>query len=177
MLKKITLTHYYSQNFKPMKLLKTILLSITFLSAGLLWLTRDQYLPSLSAFALSPNAMFYRTMHISAAFFFLINAIDFKKYATEFVCAAGMALILIFDMYNTPTLHNVFTVATLLLVCFTLLVNVKKTYLNKTIAISLVAASIVIFAIGYFTNFHLFFAEVIAMAFLSTGKLIETHNS
>ena len=156
-----------------MKLLKTILVAISFISAGLLWITREKYLPSLSAFALSPNAMFYRAMHISMMLFLMINAVDFKKYATEFALAGGMGLILIFDMYNTPTLHNVLTVSTVLLACVTLLVNSK---INKKVAWGLIIGAVGIFAYGYFTDFHFLLAEVLCMACLSAGKLVEIYS-
>ena len=155
-----------------MKRLKTTLLSLSFVFAGLLWFTKDEYLPSLSAFALSSNAMYYRAMHLSVAFFFMINAIDFKKYATEFALAGGMGLILIFDMYNTPTLHNVITVSTILLACFTLVVN---SIIEKWRAWLLVGGAVGAFVIGYFTDFHFLLAEVMCMAFLATGKLLEIH--
>jgi uncharacterized membrane protein len=134
-------------------------------------------MPSLSAFALSENAMWYRLMHISTAFFFLINAIDFKKYATEFVLAGGIGLILVFDMYNSPLLHNWITALTLGLACLTLLINVRKNTLDKTLSRILVACAIGIFLVGYFTKLHFFFAEVIAMAILATGKLLEIHQA
>lgn len=155
-----------------MKVLKTILLSITFLSAITLWLTRDQYMPSLSSFALSDNAMWYRMMHVSVVMFFTINAVEFKKYATEFALAGGMACILIFDMYRTPDLHTIITVGTLLLACVTLFVNSK---ISKVVAGFLTLSAAGIFAFGYFTEFHFLLAEVLAMACISAGKLIEIH--
>ena len=158
-----------------MKTLKTILLSITFISALLLWITRESYLPSLSAFALSDNASWYRLMHLSMTWFFLINAMDFKKYATEFILALGIGLILIFDMYHHPLIHNLATAFTIALACFTLIVNAKSS-LKENIAIGLVAIAVIIFLIGYLTNFHLLLAEIIVMALISTGKLIEIHH-
>lgn len=160
-----------------MKLLKTLLLGITFVSALLLWFTRDQFMPSLSSFALSENAMYYRMMHISILYFFVINAVEFKKYATEFVIAGGIGCILIFDMYNTPLLHNVFTGATLALACITLLINVKTSALDRSLAWLLVGCAVGIFLVGYFTKLHFFFAEVIAMACIAAGKLVEIHRS
>lgn len=155
-----------------MKLLKTILLSITFISAALLWITRSEYMDSLSAFALSENARFYRLMHISAAFFFLVNALDFKKYATEYALAGGMALILIFDMYNDPVLHYVFTVATLLTACVTLIIN---SHLKKWLSYSITVAAVVVFLVGRTPLLHFLFAEVIAMALIASGKLTEIY--
>jgi len=159
-----------------MKLLKTILLSVTFLSSILLWITRDEYLPSLSAFALSDNAVWYRIMHLSASWFFLINAIEFKKYATEYILALGMGLILAFDMYHHTTIHNVVTVFTLVLASFTLLVNAETTF-KKGIALIFVIGALGSFALGYFwTGFHFLMAEIIAMTFLSSGKLTEIYS-
>ena len=158
-----------------MKFLKTIALLITFASALALWLTRENYMESISAFALSKNALYYRTMHLSMVFFFLINAVDFKKYATEFVLAAGVAGILIFDMYNNPVLHNIFTVGTLVLACITLLINVKEDSLSRELAVLLVLCTLGIFAVGYYTDMHFFLAEVLAMGFVATGKLIEVY--
>jgi hypothetical protein len=160
-----------------MKLLKTILLSVTFLSAFLLWLTRSEWMPSLSSFALSENVVFYRFMHLSMSWFFLINALEFKKYATEFVLALLVGCILAFDMYHHHTLHLIFTAATVLLCCFTLLFNVNKG-LNSTFAMICVVGAVGTFAVGYFVEaFHFLLAEVICMAFLSAGKLKEIHKT
>lgn len=158
-----------------MKTLKTILLINVFLSATILWLTREDWLPSLSAFALSTNAMWYRMMHISAIGYFLINAVQFKKYATEFALAGGMALILIFDMYNTPTLHNVFTVATLVAACATLFINSPK--IPWYLATGVTVGAFGTFAYGYYSDFHFLLAEIIAMAFVTGGKLFENYKS
>ena len=159
-----------------MKLLKTLLLSISFISAGLLWFTREEWMPSLSAFALSKNAVFYRFMHLSLSWFFLINAIEFKKYATEFVLALLVGCILAFDMYHHQVLHNTATALTISLVSFTLLVNAKDS-LNRGFALLCVVGAILSFVLGYFwDSFHLLFAEVLCMAFLSAGKLKEIYN-
>lgn len=158
-----------------MKILKTVLLSITFISAALLWFTKDQYMSSLSAFALSDNAMYYRAMHLSMIGFFIVNAISLKKYVTEYAIALGLALVLMFDMYNSPVLHNVFTVGTLLLACVTLLINVRKNTLDRSLARLLVACAVGIFLIGYVTEFHFLLAEILAMLCIATGKLIEIH--
>lgn len=155
-----------------MKTLKTILLISSFLFSGILWLTREEYLESLSAFALSKNALYYRAMHISTILFFMVNAISYKKYATEFALAGGMSLILIFDMYNHNVLHSIFTISTVLLACLTLVINSK---LNKRLSWILVIGACTTFSIGYFTSMHFLLAEVITMAILASGKLLEIY--
>ena len=160
-----------------MKLLKTLLLSVTFTSAFLLWLTRSEWMPSLSSFALSDNVVFYRFMHLSMSWFFLVNAIEFKKYATEFVLALLVGCILAFDMYHHYTLHLIFTAGTILLGCFTLLFNVNKG-LNSAFALICVLGAVGSFTTGYFIDsFHFLLAEVICMAFLAAGKLKEIYNT
>ena len=157
-----------------MKTLKTILLGVTFLSAGLLWWTRDEWLGSLSAFALSDNVLFYRSMHLSMFAFFLINS-RFKKYATEYFLALGIGLILVFDMYHHPTIHFWATLLTILLACFTLIVNAESS-LNKTFAGFMIGGALTSFACGYFIeSFHFLLAEVLCMGFIATGKLKEIY--
>jgi hypothetical protein len=154
-----------------MKRLKTILLSVSIVSACVLWFTRSESLPSLSAFALSDNALYYRLMHLSASWFFLINAFS-KRYVTEFLLALGMGLILSFDMYNYKVLHFIFTGATLALACFTLVYKKKGFEFKQYMFIS-VGASI-IFVLGFFTEaLHLLLAEIIAMTVIINGKLLE----
>ncbi len=158
-----------------MKLLKTILLVFAILAAFSVWWTREVDLQSLSAYATAINVAFYRTMHLCMFAFFILNAQGFKKYVTEYVIALGIAFIFIFDMYDFPLLHNIATAFTVILACFTLLVNTEPG-LKERIAIPLVIGAVFSFCIGYFTSFHHLFAEIITMSLISTGKLIEIHN-
>lgn len=159
-----------------MKFLKTLLLLTTLISSILLWETKPQPLPSLSAFALEDNALYYRIMLLSASWFFLINALEFKKYVTEYILALGMGLILVFDMYHFPITHNIIVGVTFLLACITLIINTHK-QLNEALAMVIVILAILTFIVGYFEeSIHLLFAEVVAMTLISTGKLIEIHS-
>ena len=156
------------------KILKTVLLVCAILFGLTLWWTRSDDFQSLSAYSLSPNAIYYRFMHLSMFAFFLLNA-HYKKYATEYILALLVGFILAFDMYHDTDMHNISTVGLVLLACFTLLFNAKDS-LKIGIALALSISSVVVFCIGYFTSFHHLFAEIIVMACLSTGKLIEIHN-
>lgn len=152
-----------------MKTLRLILSIVSILSACLLWITRTEWQPSLSAFALSENALYYRAMHVSAALFLVLGKKRFDKYI-----AFGMALILGFDMYHYPILHNLITVITLILACFSLIYLNKGFYRNVMIFLSF--SAIIVFVLGYFvSSFHLLFAEIISIGCIMNGKLIENY--
>jgi hypothetical protein len=157
-----------------MKLLKTILLLLSILFSALIWVTRGEDLTSLSAYATADNNVFYNLMHLTASWFFLLNA-RVKKYATEYLLALGMGLILAFDMYKHTSLHNIVTVVTILLACFTLLWN-RETSLDKKVGIAVVISAVSVFVIGYFTDYISFLlAEILVMVLLSSAKLKEIH--
>lgn len=157
-----------------MKQLKTVLLTLSIAFGWMVYITRDPELNSLSAHAITANNVFYNLMHLCASWFFLLNA-RYKRYATEYILALGMGLILAFDMYKHTTFHNLFTLLTLLLASFTLLWNRKDT-LDKWFGISCVAGATGVFALGYFTDIIYFLvAEIWAMTFIAVGKLKEIH--
>lgn len=153
-----------------MKVLKTVLVSSSILFAIVLWLTRDESLRSLSAFALSDNAIYYRMMHFTASWFFITNALTTNKCITEWLLGFGMGLILAFDMYHFPLLHNIITASVLGLACYTLIYRTKGFERKLMILLSISAVSV--FIIGFkFHEVHLLLAEIVAMVCIMNGKL------
>ena len=132
------------------------------LCGSLLWFTRaEEWMPSLSSMANSPNVMWYRAMHLSAAMFFMIHGGATKKWL-NYVIGACMGGILVFDMYSYPFLHNSITVAALALSMFYLIYNNKGFDRSVGIFLSFLAAGF--FVLGYWNpTFHFLMAELIAM--------------
>jgi len=151
------------------KLLRTVLSSVSIVSAVLVWLTRTRPLESLSAFALEDNAIYYRIMHISASLFFILGG---RINRMDYYLSFGMALILAFDMYHYPIIHNTVTGATLLLACLSLIYYSKG--FERSLMWFLSGVAVGVFTIGYFSpSLHLLLAEIIAMACIMCGKLRE----
>lgn len=156
-----------------MKIIKTVALVLSLICAGILWATRTEWMNSLSSFALSENALYYRAMHLSIISFFIL---DSEKNKHSPFLAIGFAFILIFDMHHHFMLHSVFTAASLAFACFSIIYNSKG--FERSIMGFLSFVAILVFCIGYFnTSFHFLLAEVIAMGCLVIGKLRETWNN
>jgi hypothetical protein len=154
------------------KIIKTILTVVSITSAILLWVTREEWLPSLSAFALSTNVLWYRTMHISAIIF---CTIDGARRKSSYFLAFGMSLILIFDMYHHTLIHNIATASTLLLACILLLVENKG--FERIVMVPIVLSAVLFFSVGYFNStFHFLMAEILALGCIYIGKLREIWN-
>lgn len=155
------------------KQIRTVLSIISIVSAIVLWLSRSEWLPSLSSFALSDNAIYYRVMHITASWFFLLGG---RNNSHDYFLAFGMGLILSFDMYHYPILHNTVTILTLLFACFSLIYKASRGF-ERSLAIFLSSMATGVFLVGYFVpSFHLLIAEIIAMAGITCGKLREIWN-
>lgn len=153
------------------KILRTFLLSAIFLLAGTLWWTRDEFLPSLSAFANSSNVIFYHAMHLCASWFFITNA-EKSKHNLDYWVGFGMGAILLTNMYDYQLAHNIFTAATLGLAIFSLIFYAKGR--EKIINIVLGGFAIGIFLVGYLNeSFHFLFAEVLAMFSIAVGMARE----
>lgn len=152
-----------------MKLISTILVSFSIVSAIMVSLTASEQLGSLSAYALADNVLWYRLMHLSAVMYFMLN-IDKNRF--NLFIGIGMGLILAFDMYQFQTLHNIITASTLALAAYSLIKVVRG--FERSQMIFLGVAAVGVFCVGYFTNFRHLTAEIIAMATIMNGKLIET---
>ena len=151
------------------KTISTILISITILSSIMVSVSATEYLQSLSAYALSDNALWYRLMHLTAVMFFMLNT-DKNKY--NLFIGFLMALILAFDMYHYETIHNVVTASALALAGFSL-ISVAKGF-TRIQMIFITACAVGVFCLGYFNNtVHHLLAEIIAMTCIMNGKLIE----
>ena len=151
-----------------MKAVSTILITLTILCSIMVSVTATEHLKSLSAYALSENVLWYRLMHLSAVMFFMLNT-DKNKY--NLYIGFGMGLILAFDMYHFQTIHNLVTVGTLVLAAYSLVEVVKGLVRSQMLFIGV--AAVLVFCVGYFTNFRHLTAEIIAMAVLMNGKLLE----
>ena len=151
-----------------MKIVSTILVSITIFCSIMVGVTAIEQLGSLSAYALADNVLWYRLMHLSVVMFFMLN-IDKNKY--NLYIGFGMALILAFDMYHFQNVHNIITVATFTLAAYSLIEVVKGFARSQMLFIGV--AAVLVFGVGYFSNFRHLTAEIIAMSVLMNGKLIE----
>lgn len=154
---------------KYIKTISTILISITIISAIMVSISATEQLNSLSAYALSDNVLWYRLMHLTAVMFFMLNI-----YKNKYNLYIGflMALILAFDMYHYPIIHDVVTASALALAGFSLISVAKGFTRIQMMFISIVA--IIIFCLGYFNNtVHHLLAEIIAMSAIMNGKLLE----
>lgn len=150
------------------KLIRTILVSLVIISAGLLWFTRAEWLPSQSAFALSNNVWFYYTMHASMFFTYIISARVNRRWFNYFI-AGGIIGIVAFDMYNFPWLHNAFTAMTFIMAIFEMIYF--SSVRNRPINIFLACGAALYFLLGLYTNFHLFLAEAVAEFFVGSAQL------
>ncbi len=152
------------------KIINTIVFCLSIVVIPILWATRAEWLPSLSAFANQHNAIFYWIMHLSAAggYFYYWSKVLSSKL--EFLIGIGLLLILGFDMYNTPMLHNIFTVATFLLAMYNDVVLSSDKERPLAWFRCFVASSL--FALGFFVwDVHFFFTEAVAMFCILVGML------
>ena len=153
------------------KTIITTLYVVSILSACLVWFTRTEWLPSLSAFALSDNAIFYRMMHITASWALLMDYVKYNRVYNGLI-GVGMGLILMFDMYNFNFLHNLFTAIVLLYACYSVLKQTKG--FEFSVSIFLTGIALLVFGLGYFIDsFHLLMAEIMAIGSILVAKLRE----
>ncbi len=163
-----------------MKWLKVLCTSAIVACMGyvsLLWATKLEWLPSQSAFALSENAIWYYFMHFSIMFAFFMMWMIFSKlkkqghvennkpwlYLLPVITGAG---VVIFDMYNWPKLHNIFTAALFITASLSLILNAKNR--DDGMYIFACGVSALIFLLGVVSNVHLFFAEATVEFILGT---------
>lgn len=144
-----------------MKILRTILILLSLIFAALLWATRLEYLPSMSAFALSPNVSWYWLMHLTIIATFIWDAFVTKKWQALIVAICGVAT-LVLDMYNFPLLHNIAT-ASLFITASYNLIRYSHSKQERIYSIVNCGTAAILFLLGLYTNVHLFFAEGIVM--------------
>lgn len=141
-----------------MKIFKTLLICSTFLFITLLWLTRLEWLPSQSAFALSNNVIWYYLMHLSMIGIFVWDYITNKKLQSLLVSLCGVG-VLVFDMYSFPMIHNIATALLFLTASYNIIMFSNKKERKYSIINCSVAA--LFFLFGLLTEMHLFYAEAI----------------
>jgi len=155
------------------KLTRFTLISLTLLMPIILWLTRIEDFPSMSAFADAPNVIWYHAMHLFGSWFFLLNGAAQKRNLDYFV-AFGMGGILLTNMYMYPTIHNIFTGATIALAITAM--NVYSSARNRYINVSLSIIGAVGFLVGYLTPvYNTFLGEWITMACVSIHMMRRIH--
>lgn len=138
--------------------------------AGLLWATKERFLPSMSAFALEPNNPYYIFMHLSIFFtFFLDGMVSYGKRFSSYLVALGALAILKFDMYSYPVLHNWSTGITMGLAVFNIIYHSPAKEREYQIVNGSVGAGM--FLLGFLSDVHLFLAEAIAEACIAVGML------
>lgn len=142
-----------------MKILRTFILTLVLVFAGILWGTREEWMISQSAFALSSNSIWYWLMHLSIILTFILEGIQTKKWSSWLV-AGGSAGILAFDMYNYPMLHNTFTAFTMASAVFHIIYHAGTE--KRPYAILNCFVGTLLFLLGLLSGVHLYFGEVIA---------------
>ncbi len=143
-----------------MKILKTILISSTFIFVLLLWLTRLEWLPSMSAFALSDNVIWYYLMHFSIIGIFIWDYITHKNWESIIVSLFGVG-VLIFDMYSFPIMHNIMTALLFASGVYNIIRYADNTQ-ERVYSIFNASVGTLFFLVGLWSNMHLFFAEGVA---------------
>lgn len=151
------------------KLARTILILLILLMPILIWATKIEQLPSLSAYALSPNAIYYRAMHLFGSWLFLIEGQKFRRHL-DMVTGICMGFILIVDMYFSGTVHNIFTASTMGLASFGIIYYSHWRYLGTNILIS--ACAIAAFLLGLLLPYtsSIFWGEVFAMFCIGVSR-------
>lgn len=142
-----------------MKIFKTIVLVSSLLFAAILWLTRDEWMISQSAFALSNNNHWYWAMHGSIILTFILDAGTSERWQGYLVSLAA-AGVLWYDMYGYPQLHNILTGLLMVLAVFNIIFYADKKERPIVILASFIGS--LIFVLGVTTDIHIFFAEVVA---------------
>ena len=151
------------------KWLNTILYSLSLIMIPFLWATRAEFLPSLSAFANQHNSIFYELMHGFAIFGYAYHWWRTRN-VIDLLVAIGLGGILVFDMYNYPTLHNVITAATFIVAIFNDMYLASNKELPLAIMRSTVGAALFLLGLAFW-DVHLFFAEAMAMLCVLVGRL------
>lgn len=151
-----------------MKILKTVLICLVLVFAGTLWATRLEDLQSQSAFALAPNAIWYYLMHFAIIATFVSDWWTHKSRWLNFAPALGSTLVLLWDMYNFPVLHNWATALTMAGAVSSLIVYAASQQERIYVIVACVIGA-VMFPLGMFTNVSLFFTEVVAETMIGVG--------
>jgi hypothetical protein len=149
-----------------MKAVRTGILVLTVLFAAMLWITKSEWLPSQSAFALSENVIWYYLMHASIITTFALESFksleedrEFKAWWSALVAFATLGIV-IFDMYSYPVVHNVSTGVMAALAAGNLIYFASKK--ERPLAIMNCGVGALFFMLGFLIwDVHLFFGEVI----------------
>lgn len=151
------------------RLTRTTLMILTLVMPLVLWFTRTEDFPSMSAFANAENNPFYHAMHVFGSWFFLLMGAAYRRnwyYWTGF----GMGGILFTNMYLVQTVHNIVTATTMGLAVLCMIVYSNQR--NMVSNIVMASLAVIIFILGFLTNtVHLFFAEWFAMFLIAVSMI------
>lgn len=156
------------------KHVQTILVISVLFNALMLWLTRVEFLPSMSAFAGAYNQIWYLAMHYSMAFIFFLDGATSKRWLSTLI-GFGPLFILGFDMYEYSTAHNWSTGITVVLAVYSIIFQNDKKERPYSILLGVLAGGI--FLVGFLVeSMHLFLAEAIAELAIGAGVLRRSYN-
>lgn len=151
-----------------MKILRTGLVIAVLLSAAMLWVTRQEDLISQSAYALSPNNIWYVLMHLSIMFTFALDAI-FGRRVWGWAVTLASAGTLAFNMYDFPLVHNLFTAGIVVTAVFNLIYY--ATPMGRLYAMINSGVGTIVFLMGVLADVHIFFAEVVIEFCIGVGMV------
>lgn len=152
-----------------MKYVITVFSLLAVLLTGILWGTRETWLPSISAFAESPNVFYYYGMHGCITLAYSVEFLR-RRRLLALLTAFWPTFVVYFDMYSAPFEHN-FT--TFMLFVSAMVYNIVHAH-GKTVLYNIVngLSGGIIFLIGWKVfEVHLFFAEVIAICCIVIGLM------
>jgi len=151
-----------------MKIVRTVGVLAVLVFAVMLWITRDEDLISQSAYALSPNRIWYILMHLSIMFTFALDAAVGRRHwgwATAIASAGTLA----FNMYDYSLVHNIFTAGIVCFAVFNIIYySIPK---NRVFAIVNSGTGTLIFLLGVLADVNIFFAEVAVEFCIAVGML------
>lgn len=146
---------------------------LTLVMPFILWTTRNQDFPSMSAFANADNNPFYHAMHVFGSWFFILQGAA-KRRNLYYWVGFGMGGILFTNMYIIQTVHNIVTAMTMGLAVGCMVFYSSRKNMAANIIMATLAVSV--FIVGFLTNiFHLFFAEWFAMFIIAVHMIKKVH--
>jgi len=153
------------------KVLVTIFTILSVLSASLLWITRDVTLKSQSMYHDQSNVVWYILMHTGIIMsFFILNSL-YKRWTYGIVAFASI-LTLIFDVYLSSFMHNIFTTILFLTAVYSLIIHSNYRSINLYWKLGGIASIAFLSGlIGLLGPSGIFLGEYIAEVCLSIGIL------
>ena len=154
------------------KILGTMFLKLSVISAFLLWVTRVVDLESQSKYFDQPNLIWYIFLHVGIMLCFWILNSSFKDRSIYGLIAFSSLATLGFDLGDFQILHNITTAILFILACISILLfePIKKLAITSTSISSIFFLSGLF---GWLGPSGIFLGEVIAEVILSIMVLKE----